>query len=128
MRRGFLAAVMALMIPVPGVAEDGDSFDHSALDRVLVAYVDEEGRVDYTGLKSHPDELDAYVGQLGRASPVSHPGRFGTRADSLAYWINAYNAFVLKGVVDAYPVKSVKDIKIDLPPSVCPHPELGCGC
>ena len=122
MRRWFLAAVMALMIPVPGEAGDGDPgdgdpgdrdpLDHSALDRVLAAYVDEGGRVDYTGLKSHPEDLDAYVGQIGRVSPVSHPGRFRTRADSLAYWINAYNAFVLKGVVDAYPVKSVKDIKI----------------
>jgi hypothetical protein len=67
--------------------------------------------VDYAGLKARPDDLNAYVALLGRISPVSHPDHFPARVDSLAYWINAYNAFVLKGVVDHYPVKSVRDIK-----------------
>ena len=88
------------------------SFNHTSLDRVLQTFVDEQGRVNYSGLKANPADLNAYVDQLGRVSPASHPERFPQRADSLAYWINAYNAFVLKGVVDAYPVKSVRDIKL----------------
>ena len=89
-----------------------EPFDHSAMDRVLGSYVDDIGHVDYTGLKAHPQDLQAYVQLLGQVSPVSHPVRFPTQSDSMAYWINAYNAFVLTGVVDHYPVKSVKDIKI----------------
>ena len=104
-------AILILAAPVVGGAENDVPFDHSALDRVLKAYVDERGQVDYTGLKAHPEDLDAYVALLGRVSPASHPERFSDLAARKAYWINAYNAFVLRGVIDAYPVKSVKDIK-----------------
>jgi hypothetical protein len=33
----------------------------------------------------------------------------------MAFWINAYNAFTVKLVVDHYPVKSIKDIKRGIP-------------
>ena len=104
-------AILVLATPVVGETEGDVQFDHSALGRVLGTYVDEGGRVDYAGLKAHPEDLDAYVALLGRVSPASHPERFPGLPDRLAYWINAYNAFVLRGVIDAYPVKSVKDIK-----------------
>ncbi len=104
--------VLVLAAPAWAAAEEGARFDHSALDRVLSAYVDEGGQVDYAGLKAHPQDLEAYVALLGRVRPASHPAWFPTREDRLAYWINAYNAFVIKGVVDAYPVKSVKKIKL----------------
>jgi hypothetical protein len=105
-------AVLALTASAWGSANAAEPFDHSALDRALKTYVDARGRVDYAGLKARPEDLNAYVALLGRVSPANHPERFPGRADSLAYWINAYNAFVLKGVVDHYPVKSVKDIKL----------------
>ena len=87
-------------------------FSHQALDQILGAYVDSLGRVDYAGLKKSRQLLDTYTDSLALYSPHSHPARFPTRNHSLAYWINAYNALVLKGVVDAYPIDSVKDIKI----------------
>ena len=105
-------AALALTASAWWSANAAEPFDHSALDRALRVYVDARGWVDYTGLKGRPEDLNAYVALLGRVSPANHPERFPSRADSLAYWINAYNAFVLKGVVDHYPVKSVKDIKI----------------
>ena len=88
-----------------------DGFDHTVFDRVLRAYVSESGQVNYTALKANRSELDAYIGALGKISPPSHPELFPRREEKLAYWINAYNALVLRGVIDAYPVKSVKDIK-----------------
>ena len=33
----------------------------------------------------------------------------------MAYWINAYNAFTVKLIVDHYPVQSIKDIKNGIP-------------
>jgi len=104
--------ILALAVSAWGGAHAAESFDHSPLDRVLQTFVDAQGRVDYAGLKARPDDLNACVARLGRISPASHPDHFPARADSLAYWINAYNAFVLKGVVDSYPVKSVRDIKV----------------
>ena len=107
-----VSSILAQSIPISGSPEVSVGFDHSWLDRVLSTYVDDQGLVDYSGLKERSDDLDAYVKLLEGTSPKSHPGRFPTHADKLAYWINAYNAFVLKGVVDAYPVRSVKDIKM----------------
>lgn len=87
-------------------------FSHDLLDRVLQARVDSAGRVDYAGLKGDRAALDAYVDSLGRHSPRSEPALFPSKAHELAYWIDAYNAFVLRGVVDAYPVASVKEIAV----------------
>ena len=33
-----------------------------------------------------------------------------SRADQMAYWINAYNAFTIKLIVDNYPVNSIMDL------------------
>lgn len=85
-------------------------FDHSAWDRVLKARVNAIGEVNYAGIKANRKDLDNYVQRLGQASPTNHAELFPTRADELAYWINAYNAFVTRGVVDGYPTRSVRDL------------------
>lgn len=106
-----LFLVLLSVITAPCTA-NARAFDHGPLDRVLSAFVDDAGNVDYAGLKADRAELDAYVDSLAAVSPDSDPDRFPTREARLAYWINAYNALVLRGVIDAYPVRSVKDIKM----------------
>jgi hypothetical protein len=100
-----LAAFLLMALPAGATP-----FSHALLDQVLHDRVDAEGRVDYTQLKSARSLLDAYVDSLGRCSPHSHPGRFPTPAHALAYWINAYNALVLRGVIDGYPVSRVEEL------------------
>ena len=100
-----LAALFLLVLPA-----GADSFSHALLDRVLRTQVDAEGRVDYTQLKQAPALLDAYLDSLAKYSPHSHPGRFPTPRHELAYWINAYNALVLRGVVAGYPVSRVDEL------------------
>ena len=105
--------VLALLVFLTlTLAGDGwaNGFDHTTLDRVLKGYVNEIGEVDYDGLKKNPDELDRYVEMLAATSPANRPQLFPTRDDRLAYWLNAYNAFVLKAVSAAYPVNSVRDM------------------
>ena len=87
-------------------------FHHSTLDTVLVSYVNDAGLVDYASLQKDRTTLDSYIDSIGSVSPQSHPERFASSAHQLAYWINAYNALVLRGIIDAYPVESVKDIKL----------------
>ena len=109
-----MRAILSLVLAVglsPAVSA-GPVFDHSPFTRILLTYVDSNGLVDYAALKADRHELDAYADSLAAVSPKNAPERFPTEADRLAYWINAYNALCLKGVVDAYPVKSVKDIKL----------------
>lgn len=84
--------------------------DYEPFERVLASYVDEHGYVDYAGLKKNPIDLDTFIGQISQISPASHPALFPTREAKLAYWINAYNAWMLRLVVDHYPVKKVTSI------------------
>lgn len=99
-----------LLLSAGASALPAQPFSHELLDGVLRAHVDSTGMVDYAGLKSDRASLDAYVDSLARTSPLNRPERFPGRDHELAYWINAYNANVLRGVIDAYPVESVKDI------------------
>ncbi len=105
------AALHLLVVVLPLEALAGETpaapFPHEILDRVLKKHVANTGAVDYRALSSQPGDLDTYVDSLALESPHSHDNRFSRPGDRLAYWINAYNALVLKGVVTAYPVASV---------------------
>ncbi|MFH1569146.1 MAG: DUF547 domain-containing protein [Gemmatimonadota bacterium] len=104
--------LLSAFLAAAGAPAQAAPFSHDLLDEVLRAYVDSAGLVDYGGLKAARTPLDAYVDSLGHTSPGNVPERFPTRGHELAYWINAYNAFVLRGVIDAYPVASVKEIGV----------------
>jgi hypothetical protein len=85
-------------------------FDHSGWDRVLKAAVNPIGEVEYAALKASPAELERYVEALAAAGPTNRPGLFASRQDELAYYINAYNALTTWGVVQRYPLASVRSI------------------
>lgn len=99
MRRGWIALLaFAAGAQVPDAARYG---------RVLSAFVHEDGRVDYAKLRGNAD-LEAFTKQLGAVSPDSHPALFPSREAKLAYWINAYNAFVLRAFAAEYPEKRTR--------------------
>ncbi|MCG9134308.1 DUF547 domain-containing protein [Candidatus Poribacteria bacterium] len=81
-------------------------FSHELFDQVLQEYVDGKGRVNYTKLKANPEKLEAYLDLLAVANPteLSYNGQ-------LVFWVNAYNALVIKGVIDHYPTTSVRKVK-----------------
>ncbi|MCZ7584823.1 MAG: DUF547 domain-containing protein [Deltaproteobacteria bacterium] len=64
--------------------------------------------MDYGALTANVAELDAYLAQLG--APAKADVAAFSYEQAVAYWINAYNAFTLKSIVERYPVKSIKDI------------------
>lgn len=94
----------------PARSSEPTPFDFGPLDRMLGRFVDSRGWVDYTGIKAEPADLRTTLTRLREASPESHPAMFPEREDRLAYWINAYNALVIAGVVNAYPATSVMNI------------------
>jgi len=62
--------------------------------------------VNYSGLRQKGTELQAYLDDLAANPPQSDwPGKAAK-----AYWINAYNAFTIKLILNNYPVKSIMDI------------------
>jgi hypothetical protein len=92
-------------------AETAGPFSHELLDQVQQRYVNDEGRVDYRGLRADPEKLDTYYQLVATYSPDSHPELFPSEHDRLAYWINAYNAATLTAVLSEYPITSVSDVK-----------------
>jgi len=81
--------------------------DYSPWTELLAAIVTPDGKVDYEVLAPRRDLLTRFVASLESASPDSAPDRFPTDEEALAYWINAYNAFVLHAVIEEYPIRSV---------------------
>lgn len=87
------------------------AFDDSDWAAVLEKHVDEEGRVDYAGLRRERQRLERFVSLIGAVGPERRPELFPSREDRLAYWINAYNALVLFNVIERPSLRSVNDDK-----------------
>jgi hypothetical protein len=86
-----------MLAAAPAAAAAG--FSHADWTRVLARHVDTRGMVDYQALARDRGDLDRYLAAVEARSPRSHPQLFPSRADQLAYWINAYNAQIFKGVL-----------------------------
>lgn len=65
-------------------------------------------RVDYQGIIKDSVLFNSYIKQLESSLPND---KNWSRDEQFAYWVNAYNAFTVKLIIDNYPVKSIKDIK-----------------
>jgi hypothetical protein len=79
----------------------GDLGMHAPLDAILDVYV-REGLVYYRALASERGRLDRYISGLDLPS-AAHDG--WPRETQAAFWLNAYNALVLRTVVNAYPIR-----------------------
>lgn len=80
--------------------------NHAIWNQLLYQYVSEEGFVNYKGIINKKDKLNQYLKQLSNHPPEESL----SKNEKLAYWINAYNAFTVKLIVDHYPVNSIKDL------------------
>lgn len=82
------------------------SLDHSAWNTLLSKHVSSSGKVNYKAFKASKSELDKYLSHLSSNAPTSS----WSSNEKLAYWINAYNAFTVKLIIDNYPLKSITDL------------------
>lgn len=89
------------------VQSDATPVSHRIWDELLQKHVDEQGLVDYKGFMADITRLNEYLDLLSK----HHPNEKNWSPEQrLAYWINAYNAFTIKLILDHYPVESIKDI------------------
>lgn len=73
--------------------------------------VDEKSLVDYQALVASPARLIVAYQSISQLSPDSHPGEFANEEERFAYWLNAYNVATIYGVVEAHPIRSVRDVR-----------------
>jgi hypothetical protein len=121
----FLVAIAALLLlvnrpqyvqidaPIPA-AFQGTTFPHDSFEQLLREWVSDDGKIDYEGWHASSSSvatLNGYLAAVSSISPISAPERFAMRSDELAYWLYAYNAYVIKSVLEHWPVASVTDVK-----------------
>jgi hypothetical protein len=94
---------LLLLVSVTMYAQD---FDYKNYNTFLKKYVSDKGNVNYDKIKANKAELDALVSQFDKIQPSDK----WTKNQKLAHYINVYNLYTLKVVVDNYPTKSIKDI------------------
>jgi hypothetical protein len=88
--------------------------DHQIFDELLKKHVSKDGVVNYKGFISDKEKFEKYLDLLSNNAPDRSTW---SNDEQLAYWINAYNAFTVKLIVDNYPVASIQDLhpKIKIP-------------
>ncbi|MFW5876852.1 MAG: DUF547 domain-containing protein [Myxococcota bacterium] len=128
-RRGVLPGVVVLSVAIavgtafalsgggsdseaPAGAGDCQPFDHqhASWARVLRDHVD-AGKVDYRQLaRTEAPHLQAYLRSLRSVCEADYRG--WSRPQKLAFWINAYNAYTVRLILDHYPLDSIRDIGV----------------
>ena len=81
----------------------------SIFNSLLKKNVDRKGMVDYQSLKDNETILDSYLAYLQETKPTKN----WSLNKEKAYWLNTYNAYTIKIILTNYPLKSIRDIKID---------------
>jgi hypothetical protein len=99
--RSLLLILASTLLAVPAAhaqESSAESARRKNFDQLLDLYV-RNGDVYYRALKSDRAKLDGFVNSLAAAAVDKL-----SRQQQLAFWLNAYNALVLKTVIDHYPI------------------------
>lgn len=78
---------------------------HQTWNQLLRKNVSASGKVNYRGFKAEKNKLNSYINYLAKAQVP------GSRSGAMAFYINAYNAYTVKLIVDNYPTSSIRKLK-----------------
>ena len=79
------------------------AYESKPYGQVLMAFVNQDGLVNYKGLKQNSAQLETYLASLNKLTMTIYQD--WSEPAQLAMWLNAYNASVLKTIMDHYPIK-----------------------
>ena len=82
-----------------------DEFN-SVFSLIFKNYVDDNGFVNYAKLRRMRATLNYAINKLSNVKQAKYDKWL--REEKIAFWINAYNVFTLKVVVNNYPIKPVR--------------------
>ena len=93
-------------IKIDEETEKIDIHKYGKLNSFLKKYVSTSGKVNYSGIKANKGSLDIVLKEIESNYQKSN----WTNNQKLAYWINVYNIYTIKLVVDNYPTTSITKI------------------
>jgi len=91
--------------------QESEVIHHDQWTYLLKKHVEQNGKVNYEGFQNDIGPFRSYLKTLSDHPP----GNNWKITDKIAYWINVYNAFTVKLILDNYPLNSIKDISSGLP-------------
>lgn len=101
-----VTVLLVLLMAGPPAAQESVAVSvdplHKPFDEILDLYV-RDGLVYYHALRQERAKFDRYVQAISEVA-ADTVARW-PQPRQLAYWINAYNAFVLRLVIDSYPIR-----------------------
>ena len=103
MKKFFILSV-SIMLALSSNAQTPPN--HQAFNKLLKKHVSNAGNVNYKGFIKDVKDLDSYLNLLSNNAPKAT----WSSNEKLAYWINAYNAFTIKLMINNPSVKSIKEI------------------
>jgi len=106
-------AIMASLLFSLSAAAQAFDHSHAAFTTLLKKYVvvvdgGKSSKVKYAEFQKDRPALKAYLDSLSKVSAAEFSG--WTKAQQMAFLINAYNGNTLELILANYPVKSIKDI------------------
>ncbi|WKD85818.1 hypothetical protein KCTC32516_01164 [Polaribacter huanghezhanensis] len=99
--KSFLTILFSLFLT------DSINSQTATYNALLNTHVDGKENVNYKMLKIDESKLTEYIRYLENTAPQKN----WSKNKSKAFWINAYNAYTLKTILDKYPLKSITNIK-----------------
>lgn len=109
MNKLYTLILLAVFTSITAIGQNEKEVEHVKHDiwnGLLKKHVNEAGKVDYDGFKNDEAKLDEYLKLIGENEARPQ----WSTDERKAYWINAYNAFTIKLILQKYPVKSIKDV------------------
>jgi len=105
--------IVMILMTVSFLAAAQPTGIHSSWDMLLKKHVF-NWKVNYKGFIADKAKLVAYLQKLDKADISAY-----SQKKKLAFWINAYNAYTVKLIVDNYPLKSIRDLSSPWKKKIC---------
>lgn len=102
-KKGLIRSIAFMLLMAVSVVSWAENYYKESLpawENTLTKFVDSEGRIDFKSLKTESGDLEKFVKAIEQVSPESNPDLFSSKAEVLAYHINAYNALAMWGVLE----------------------------
>ncbi len=117
--RYFIVSIL-LFLSFSGLGQQ-KAIDHTTWSQLLKKHINAKGMLNYKGMQADMPKFNEYLAMLS----ANEPNKKWSVNERLSFWINAYNAFTVKLILDYYEggkLKSIKDIG-----TIIPIPKINDG-
>ncbi len=98
-----MSAPVSPLKPASAMAQ-GNYFSVKEYEDVLKHTVNSDGLVNYKALKIHREKLDAFIKNMEQLTLSAYES--WSEKGKIVFWVNAYNAHVLRIIIEHYPIRS----------------------